>query len=343
MDINISKATNNEICSYIFTEIIKNLSFRNYNNHVYLLIENKWVYLSKSNKIFTFILVENRKINWNIGFSDKLATRIRCFIRGSEKCNFNKLFKKIVNFVQQKVINTAKDDTIIMKIPSDIIGNIFAFVPDDINGQIINKIADKILLNSDELKQQIIKHSPNIENNIKIVDICLKYVRLYALIEIIKGIRSSVCDEFHEKKSYEKKKYFYPILKKDDKIVKKYIYLKKRSYGYDSVDDQLRYTIENLIAQEAFKYDFSKPYPELDNFFYNKDNCFYGKLFKNDWKSEIPKLLSNSTNHLTKQDEYMLRQLPVWINYIFEIFTICTELPLDYIKKNMKRIKKILE
>jgi hypothetical protein len=342
--MNISKATNNEICGYVFTEIIKNLSFRNYNDHFYLFIKNKWVYLSKSNEIFEFIFFENRKLNCNIGYSYEIATRIRCFIRHSEKCNFNKLFKKIVNFVQEKVINTAQNDTIIMKIPMDVIGNIFSFVSDDINGQIINKIADKMLLNNDELKQQIIKHSPNIEKNIKIVDICLKYVRLYTLIEIIKRIRSSVCDEFHEKKSYENKGYFYPILKKDCVIYKKYIFLKKKSYGYDSIDDQLRYTIKDLIAEDAlFKYNFSKPYPDLDSFFYNQYNCFYGKLFKCDWKSEIPKLLSNSTNYLTTQDEYMLRQLPVWINYIFEMFTICTELPLDDVKKNMKRIEKILE
>ena len=42
------------------------------------------------------------------------------------------------------------------------------------------------------------------------------------------------------------------------------------------------------------------------------------KFYKNDWKSEIPELLSNTTNRLTTRDVYMIKQYPIWVKCFLE-------------------------
>ena len=41
-------------------------------------------------------------------------------------------------------------------------------------------------------------------------------------------------------------------------------------------------------------------------------------FYKKDWKTEIPELLSKTTNILTKHDIYMIKQFPIWEKNLVE-------------------------
>jgi hypothetical protein len=72
------------------------------------------------------------------------------------------------------------------------------------------------------------------------------------------------------------------------------------------------------------------------------------KFYKNNWKTEIPELLSSTTNTLTSRDLYMIKQFPNWVKTFFEqlstnIFTMITHFNkrVKYDKRGMTIIERV--
>jgi hypothetical protein len=60
------------------------------------------------------------------------------------------------------------------------------------------------------------------------------------------------------------------------------------------------------------------------------------KFYKNDWKSEIPELLSNTTNRLTTRDVYMIKQYPIWVKCFLEHLSIDVFAMITHFNKLVK-------
>jgi hypothetical protein len=252
----------------------------------------------------------------------------------------NLIAKKIFEYVKKNVPNTAvnnsNDD---IPLPVELTDMIFQFVPNDNEMDLVKNLKNKIMLPKEDIETQLIKFLPHIANEPKIIEIYCKYVDLFTTNSVMNLIRNKLCDEFYEKKSFPKNNdgKFLPISKDDFKILKKYVNLDKTTF---SDLDQLTTSIHNSMKQLLYsEIKNIRQIKTLVDYNYFKDEfkgeCFrelteieifqkifeFGhndKFYKNGWKSEIPELLSNTTNRLTTRDVYMIKQYPIWVKCFLE-------------------------
>jgi hypothetical protein len=227
----------------------------------------------------------------------------------------------------------------IIQLPTKLINIIYEFVPNDTNMDLVNKIKNKIMLPKNEIIVELIKFFPYIENELEIIEIYCQYVELYSTEKILNLLRNKLRNEYHEKKSLPKNSdgKFLPISKKDFKILKNYVYLGRAKFAdlqvlmtniNATMQVWLYSKIKKICNMKKFeKYDYVKT--ELQCFGEFRDIEIYKKIiafgyqnrfYKNGWKSEIPELLSNTTNMLTCHDIYMIKQYPIWIKTFLEDF-----------------------
>ena len=253
----------------------------------------------------------------------------------------DKVIKKLFEYIKKNVPNTAHDDVIEQlplptHLPLEILNMIIDFKPNDTNMDFINTILKKIMLPKDEIIKQLIIFFPHIEKEpTTIIEIYYKYVIIFATNNLMNLIRNKICDEYHEKKSYpaNKSQQYLPFSKDEYKYIKKYIYLNQSSFsGFDKLTQCIQSSMEQLLFSELREIREIKNFEKYDVFqrkFLNREpfndkseieifctifNRGYDcEFYKKDWKTEIPELLSNTTNILTKNDIYMIKQYPIWI------------------------------
>jgi hypothetical protein len=369
--INDDKVTTDNICTIILEQLLNVVKFRNYNNHYYIFIKDKWEYLKNSFKVNLYLCEVHTNINFSaLDITSKVIEHIKIYPHDVSR--FNKLYKKIVDYIKINVLDTAKDDLVNKyNIPLEIYDIIYNLVPDDTNIEIIRKVIKDVLLPKEIIIKKLINKFPLLEEIPTAIEICIKYIELYALVDIIFKLRSSLCEEFHEKKSYPVKKkdiYCYiPIYKEDDAIIKNYIYLQKSSSKCGLLERFINKSMEDKFSREMdlmyfalpqyqrkrnkfpdpkFIYQLFNVLPPIEREDINdSDSCV---LYIHDWKRKIPKLLSDTTNNLTKHDKYMLRQFPVWIQYLLaylgrDICKIPQQLRTDFDFENLtNRITHVL-
>jgi hypothetical protein len=227
----------------------------------------------------------------------------------------------------------------IIQLPTKLTNIIYEFVPNDSDMDLVNKIKNKIMLPKNEIIVELIKFFPHIENEPEIIEIYCKYVELYSTEKMLNLLKNKLYDEYHEKKSFPKNSdgEFLPISKNDFKILKNYVYLGKAKFAdlqvlMTSINATMQVwlysKIKKICSMKKFeKYDYVKTelqcfgeFREIEIFKKLVAFGYQDRFYKNGWKSEIPELLSNTTNMLTYHDVYIMKQYPIWIKTFLEHF-----------------------
>ena len=354
-------------------ELVPLLEFKNYNGTFYIKAYQKWVYFHPSNKtkytgayddIFHLLLMDI--------FPKKNIPR--------EVKILDKVIKKLFEYITKNVPNTADDDVIEQlplprNLPVEILNMIIDYKPNDTNMDFITKLLKKIMLPKAEIIKQLIIFFPHIEEEAPtIIEIYYKYVVMFATNNLMNLIRNQICDEYHEKKSYpaNKSQQYLPYSKDEYKYIKKYIYFNQSSFGgFDKLTMSINSSMEQLLFSELrqireiknfekydlFKQKFLNREPFNDNteieIFCTIFNRGYDcEFYKKDWKTEIPELLSNTTNMLTKNDIYIIKQYPIWIktqlenlsNTIVKKMTDFSKLEkYDKTKSMIEKVEKLIK
>jgi hypothetical protein len=357
---------------YAILNIIPMLEFRN-NNEIYdIKINNKWYYFNPNkhnyndiyDEVFYHIktyfnllsnmLDEEDKTNNNAYNTKK--KEIKDIYKKADSKFINLIIKQIFEYVKKNVPNIAfNDSNDDIPLPVELTDIIYQYVPNDTNMDLINKIKNKIMLPKNEIIVELIKFFPHIENEPEIIKIYCKYVDLYSTEKIMKLLRHKFCDEYYAKKSFPKNNNGKPLpISKDDfKIFKKYLHLDKTTFGdSDQLTTSINFSMERLLYSEIKnlrqikkfeKYDYLKnelkcfgEFTEIEIFkkIFAFD-CQY-KFYKNNWKTEIPELLSNTTNTLTSRDLYMIKQYPNWVKAFLEQLSINILNMITYFNKLVK-------
>ena len=342
----------NIAAEYASSNIAPMLEFRNHNGVYDMKINNKWYYFNPITKgkynatydeifyhITTYFKVLSNMLDEQENNLYKTKKEeIKDIYKKADAKFINLIAKQIFEYVKKNVANTAfNDSNDDIPLPVELTDMIYQFVPNDTNMDLVNKIKNKIMLPKNEIIVELIKFFPHIENEPEIIEIYCKYVDLYSTEKLMKLLRDKFCHEYYAKKSFPKNNNgkSLPISKDDYKIFKKYVHLDKTSFGdsdqlttsINSSMEQLLYSeIKNLRQIKKFeKYDYLKTelqcfgeFTEIEIFkkIFAFD-CQY-KFYKNNWKTEIPELLSNTTNALTSRDLYMIKQYPIWTKHFLE-------------------------
>ena len=332
-----------QACSHI----ISLSEFRNYNETYYISINDKWVHLhpsvvTKYTSAYYDILNHLRKHLKTIPF-ESIDAKPAEIIKKQDMRFLNKIIKSLFEYVKLHISNTAIDDSYDnLPLADELTSLIYGFVPNDTSMDFINNIKRKILLPRNELIAQLVMLFPHIANTPEIIEIYCKYVDMYAMNDLVKMLRDKFCDEFHEKKSYPRNNSgnCMPLFKNDGTIMRKHIYLNKNGFSAadfmilhikESMEQSLRSEIKQFrdIVQfeqrDYFKTKFNLlhlgVYSETEiitHIFDGVDGAYSQMFYKNDWRKEIPQVLSSTTNKLTLHDMYMIKQYPVWVKCIFE-------------------------
>ena len=341
----------NFAAQYASSNIAPMLEFRNYNGIYDIKIYNKWYYFNPSNKdkyyntydeifyhITTFFKILSNMLDKeeNIEFIKK--EEMKDIYMKTDAKFINLIIKQIFEYVKKNVANTAfNNSNEIIQLPRELTDIIYNFVPNDSHMDLVNKIKNKIMLPKNEIIVELLKFFPHIENEPEIIEIYCKYVELYSTEKILSLLRNKLYDEYHEKKSFPKNNdgKFLPISKNDFKILKKYVSLNIVScFGLDALSQTIQDSIQQLLYSEIKnirqikrfeKYDYLKTelqcfgeFTEIEIFQKIFAFGYQNRFYKNGWKSEIPELLSNTTNVLTCHDVYMIKQYPIWIKTFLE-------------------------
>lgn len=353
----------NTAVEHACSHIVSLSEFRNYNETYYILIDNKWLHFHPSNatkytSAYYDILNHLRKHLKMIPF-ESIDAKTAEIIKKLDIPFLNKIIKNLFEHVKLHVSNTAIDDSYHnIQLPDELTNLIYGFVQNDTSMDFINNIKRKILLPKNELIAQLVRILPHIENTPEIIEIYCKYVNMYAMNDLVKMLRDKFCDEFHEKKSYPQNNSgkFMPLFKNDGAIMRKFIYLNKNGFsGADFMILHVKNSMEQLLSSEIKQFRKIEMFEEHDYFktkfnllhmgvyseteiithiFDGVDGAYSQMFYKNDWRKEIPQVLSSTTNKLTLHDMYMIKQYPVWAKRIFEdVF--------DNISNLMTRISKI--
>lgn len=332
-------ASNNKIdYEYLVQELASSsLEFKNYNGKYYIKASQKWVYFHPSNKTkypgayddihnFLYDIFEQKNIPRDVKILDKVI-------------------KKLFEYITKTVPNTAHDNVIEQlplpsNLPQELLDMIIDYKPNDTNMDFITKLLKKIMLPKAEIIKQLIIFFPHLEEDPTIVEIYYKYVIIFATNNLIESIRNQICDEYHEKKSYpaNKSQQYLPFSKDEYKYIKKYIYFNQSNFGgLDKLTMSINSSMEQLLFSEVRQFREIKNFENYDVFqrkFLNREpfsnkteieifctifNRGYDcEFYKKDWKTEIPELLSKTTNMLTKNDIYMIKQFPIWEKTLVE-------------------------
>jgi len=354
---------------YASSKIAPMLEYRNYNGIYYIKIYGKWYYFNPSTKdkyyntydeifyhITTFFKILSNMLDKeeNIEFLKK--EEMKDIYMKTDAKFINLIIKQIFEYVKKNVADTSfNDSNEIIQLPPELTDIIYKFVPNDTDMDLVNKIKNKIMLPKNEIIVELLKFFPHIENEPKIIEIYCKYVELYSTEKILSLLRNKLCDEYHEKKSVPKNNdgKFLPISKNDFKILKNYVYLGKASFaGLDvlltsinaSMQQLLYSEIKNIRQIKKFeKYDYLKTelqcfgeFTEIEIFQKIFVFGYQDRFYKNGWKSEIPELLSNTTNVLTCHDVYMIKQYPIWIKTFLEQLSTNLFAMITYFNKLVK-------
>jgi hypothetical protein len=345
----------NLAAKYASSKIAPMLEYRNYNGIYYIKIYDKWYYIDPSTKdkyhdtydqIFyyttTFFETISNMLDNEENIELKKKEKLKDIYEKSDAKLINSIIKQIYDYAKKNIENTAfNDSNKIIQLPVELTDIIYNFVPNDTDMDLIKKIKNKIMLPKNEVIIEVLQMFPHIKNEPEIIEIYYKYVELYSTEKLLNLIRDEVCDEYYEKKSFPQNNdnKFLPISKDDFKILKKYNYLNYvYCFGYDDTSQTIHDSLEQLFYSEIrnireiktfVNYQHLKTQPIccgekteiqiLQKIFeFGCDKRFY----KNDWKSDIPELLSNTTNLLTRHDVYMIKQYPVWIKtFLEELYT----------------------
>jgi hypothetical protein len=282
---------------------------------------------------------------------------IREFINKDIMKNTKKIIKKLFEYCEKNVPNTAVNHDEITQLPVELSNMIFEFIPNDTEMDIVNNIKKNIMLPKNEIITELIKFLPHIASNTAKIESYHKYIDLYITNNIVIDIlRNKIVDEFQEKKSFPD---LHPIFKDDFKYIKKCIYLNKTSF---SSIDELPAFIENSMEQllyselkelgkielyekyEYFKSEFKSQVihdiSEIEIFQKIFSFKFYERFFIKNWQEKLPELLSKQTNVLTTLDVHMIKQFPIWVKTILQNISTRTIDKMDYLSKLGKYYKK---
>ena len=374
----------NLAAEYASSTLAPMLEFRNHNGIYDIKINGKWYYFNPTNKakyhaiydeifyhITTYFKVLSNMLDKeeNNQYTAK-KEEIKDIYNKSDSKLINLIIKQIFEYVKKNVANTALNNSNEdIPLPVELTDMIYQFAPNDTNMDIVNKIKNKIMLPKEDIKKQLIKFLPHIENEPKIIEIYCKYVDLYSTEQILNLLRHKLYDEYCAKKSFPKNNdgKALPISKDDFKILKKYVYFDNSSFGYlDTFTMSIHNSMQQLLYSEIKNLRQIKT---IEHYYYFKDefngenfhefteieifqkifNLEYDyKFYKNNWKTEIPELLSSTTNTLTSRDLYMIKQFPNWVKSFFEqlstnIFTMITHFnkTVNYDRRGMSIIERV--
>lgn len=377
----------NLAAEYASSNIAPMLEFRNYNGIYDMKINNKWYYFNPSNKdkyndtydeifyhITTFFealsnMLDKEENTENNQYNKKKEEIKDIYMKTDAKF-INLIIKQVFEYVKKNVANTASNNSNQdIPLPLELTDMIYQFVPNDTNMDLVNKIKNKIMLPKHEIIVELIKFLPHIVSEPKIIEIYYKYIDLFTTNNVMKLLRNKICYEYDEKKSFPKNNSgkFLPISKDDFKILKKYVYLDKTSFGdLDQLSTSIHSSIQQLLYSEiknvreiktiedydCFNDDFNvkqfNKFTEIEMFQQIFNLGYYYKFYKNDWKTEIPELLSSTTNCLTSRDLYMIKQYPIWVNTFLQqlsnnIFAMITHFNklVKYDKCGMSMIERV--
>jgi len=348
-------------CSYL----VSLSEFRNYNETYYISINGNWVYFHPCVKYKTtyYDILNHMRTHLKTIPETSIDEKALEIIKKLDIPFLNKVIKSMFEYVKLHVLNTAIDDTREnIPLPDELTPLIYGFVPNDTSMDFITNIKDKILLPKNELAAQLVRLLPIIENTPEIIKIYCKYVDMFTTNYLVQILRDKFCDEFHEKKAYPRNisGKFIPIVICDDIIMRKYIYLNKTSFsGADSMILRIKNAMEQSLISEIKQFRNIQIFEKYsyfateygDRYLRNKSEVdilqrvFYegydSMFYKNDWRKEIPELLSSTTNKLTMHDTYMVKQYPVWVKCILETVSDNTLKVMEHVSKIEKYDRKM--
>ena len=317
---------------------------RNYNETYYININGKWVYFHPSvatkYKTTYYDILNYMRTHLKTISEVSIHAKAAEIIKKLDMPFLNKVIKSMFEYVKLHILNSAIDDTREnIPLPDELTPLIYGFVPNDTSMDFVNNIKRKILLPKNELAAQLVRLLPHIENSHEIIEFYCKYVDMFTTNYLVQILRDKFCDEFHEKKAYPRNisGKFLPFFKCDDIIIRKYIYLNKTGFsGADTmilrIKDAIQQSLSSEIKQfrgiqifEKYSY-FATEYggrhlgnnSEVEILQRVFDEGYDSMFYKNEWRKEIPELLSSATNKLTMHDTYMIKQYPIWVKCILE-------------------------
>ena len=217
-------------------------------------------------------------------------------------------------------------------LPIELTDKIASFIPDDSNGEIIHKIREKTLVSDEQIINYISTYPPEITEDPRCINILLNYIKLSALDVICSETRNNLVDKIQHKKRIIKNDECKPYLSKiDEEFIKKKLYLNQEYFYPESllIHEML---IEMLLGElyeinpivnwyKLLCEDDWLPPITFDYWDFNdgeisqKEN---NNIYNNWWKTNLP-TLNDTTKYLTADEKYLIRQVPVWYEYILNI------------------------
>jgi hypothetical protein len=276
-------------------------NFRNYNNHCYCNIEDRWVYYSadryvRHNNAFYNFIENNETLNIS-----RKQKEIILKMLGND--SMFKLHKEAVKYVLANIPNTAANVE-----EYDNLAN-------DTEGELIETIVSNILLPNDILLQKIAVRNPVVLENPEAAELLLKNIRWFAMNHII---TNALFNKFQSEMSNKKSRYGIPVRKEDETYFAKKIFFKKTlGPKWVGPGSTIARIFENILW---YQQDFNPLYKDIDILkFVSLGSRDIDNICCENWKQHLPELLSDDTNYLTTSDKHTINQYAVWIKYILTI------------------------
>ena len=235
-------------------------------------------------------------------------------------------------------------NAIMNALPLELTYEIAGYIPDDTTSETIYNIMENALLPDEQIIENVSNYFREMSLDSRYEAVVLKYIKLYAFNHICKEIRDKLADEILDKKSIKKAKRYIPYSIADEEFIKTKIYFRKEYYWTGNLQPSIRDTLEEMFLGELLEIN---PNIKLGGVCFTPIVCHdcvitQQEIYNNGWKKHLP-TLSDATNYLTAEEKYLIRQLPVWYEYIFKILECnLTYVSRGFIKKATKYITEKL-
>jgi hypothetical protein len=211
-------------------------------------------------------------------------------------------------------------------LPIELTDKIASFIPDDSNGEIIHKMRQKTLVSDEQIINYISTYPPEITEDPRYINILLKHIKLSAFGVICSEIRNNLVDKIQHKKRTIKSDECKPYLSKiDEEFIKKNLYLNQEYFYPESLHIH-EMLLEMLLGEleeinpivDWYKLCEAGSLPPITFDYCDFNDGEISHIYNNGWKTNLP-TLNDTTKYLTADEKYLIRQVPVWYEYILNI------------------------
>jgi len=218
---------------------------------------------------------------------------------------------------------------------------------------IMEFVYNNVLLSKEEMLRGISTVMPQVLTDTSVAEVILRYTILYANMIVVDELRSQFCEEMHKKKCIPTKgtkQHYKPVDPMDTDYMVSFIYLGKTSYnsyiGYSAV---MKHALEDILFDQLNSISCSNDYDRIIDIVHSGLDRVseHDSIYQENWRTNLPVLLTDDTNVLTRADKTQIKRFPLWVkeglqmvhSYIEEVRHMLSN--NDYINVRLKIQKEL--